>query len=50
MDFGPVVVDPTVQFKLLDRVVCIREDFPVPLGMMGTVIGMNKLIMMKTCT
>jgi hypothetical protein len=39
MDFGPVVVDPSVQFKLLDRVVSIREDFAVPLGLTGTVIG-----------
>ncbi|CAB3383497.1 Hypothetical predicted protein [Cloeon dipterum] len=41
MDFGPVIVDPTVEFFLLDRVVCVREDFSVPLGLMGTVIGID---------
>ncbi|XP_059468376.1 5'-3' exoribonuclease 1 [Neocloeon triangulifer] len=41
MDFGPVVVDPTVEFKLLDRVVSVREDFAVPMGLTGTVIGVD---------
>ncbi|KAK3858374.1 hypothetical protein Pcinc_035435 [Petrolisthes cinctipes] len=33
--------DPTVQYKLFDRVINIREGFSVPLGARGTVIGIQ---------
>lgn len=34
-----VVPDPSATFELFDRVVIIRDQYSVPLGMRGTIIG-----------
>uniref|UniRef100_A0A6I8RYS6 5'-3' exoribonuclease 1 n=1 Tax=Xenopus tropicalis TaxID=8364 RepID=A0A6I8RYS6_XENTR len=36
-----VVPDPDAEFRLYDRVVNVRENFSVPLGLRGTVIGIK---------
>lgn len=36
-----VVPDPDAEYRLFDRVVNIRESFTVPLGLRGTVIGIQ---------
>ena len=39
---GLVPPDIKAQHKLLDRVVCIRDNFTVPLGFEGTIIGIQE--------
>lgn len=34
-----VVPDPAATFELFDRVVIVRDQYSVPLGMRGTIIG-----------
>lgn len=34
--------DPKVHTRLLDRIVCIRGSFTVPIGYKGTIIGIQK--------
>ncbi|KAJ8687572.1 hypothetical protein QAD02_023366 [Eretmocerus hayati] len=34
--------DPDAQHRLLDRIVCVRESFTVPVGYQGTIIGVLK--------
>jgi 5'-3' exoribonuclease 1 len=36
---GTLAPDPEAQHRLLDRVICTRECFTVPLGYKGTIIG-----------
>ena len=36
-----VVPDPDAEFQLFDRVVNIRDSFTVPLGLRGTVVGIQ---------
>ncbi|XP_072560134.1 5'-3' exoribonuclease 1 [Paramormyrops kingsleyae] len=36
-----VLPDPEAEFRLFDRVVNVRENFTVPLGLRGTVIGIK---------
>ncbi len=38
---GNAVADPSTQFFLLDRVVNVRRGHTVPLGLRGTVIGIQ---------
>ncbi|XP_003702478.2 5'-3' exoribonuclease pacman [Megachile rotundata] len=35
--------DPKAQTRLLDRICCVKENFTVPLGYKGTVIGLQKM-------
>ncbi len=39
---GANVPDPDTTFELFDRVVNVREGFSVPLGLRGTIIGLQK--------
>nr|XP_018918254.1 PREDICTED: 5'-3' exoribonuclease 1 [Bemisia tabaci] len=34
--------DPSTVFYLFDRVICVRESFSVPLGLKGTVVGIQR--------
>lgn len=34
--------DPNSQNRLFDRIRCVRNDFSVPLGSKGTIIGIRK--------
>lgn len=36
-----VVPDPDAEYHLFDRVVNVRENFSVPLGLRGTIIGIK---------
>ena len=38
---GAVVPDSTTTYQLFDRVVNVREGFPVPFGLRGTVVGIH---------
>lgn len=35
--------DPKAQTQLLDRICCIKDNFTVPLGSKGTIIGIQKM-------
>lgn len=35
--------DPKTQTQLLDRICCIKDNFTVPLGYKGTIIGIQKM-------
>lgn len=36
---GHLVVDPDAEHYIFDRVVCVKENFTVPLGYKGVIIG-----------
>ncbi|XP_011501827.1 PREDICTED: 5'-3' exoribonuclease 1 [Ceratosolen solmsi marchali] len=38
---GAVCPDPNAQHRILDRIICTRENFPVPLGYKGTIISLH---------
>lgn len=42
LHIGNFPPDATVQHKMYDRVVCVRESFTVPLGYKGTIIGVQR--------
>lgn len=42
MIIGLVPPDVKAQHKLLDRIICVRENYTVPLGLEGTIIGIQE--------
>lgn len=42
MIHGFLPVDPNAEHKLLDRIICVRENLTVPIGSRGTLIGIQK--------
>ena len=44
------VPDPVVNYELFDRTVNVRDGYSVPLGLRGTVIGINSGKFFVDCT
>lgn len=42
MIIGLIPPDPKAQHALLDRVICVRENYTVPVGLKGTIIGIQE--------
>lgn len=42
LNSGSVPPDAKAQHRLLDRIVCVRDSFTVPLGYKGTIVGIQK--------
>lgn len=40
---GALLPDPSAIYKMLDRVVNVREGYTVPLGLKGTIVGIHKV-------
>ncbi|XP_014211300.1 5'-3' exoribonuclease 1-like isoform X2 [Copidosoma floridanum] len=42
LNSGSTPPDPKAHHRLLDRIVCVRDSFTVPLGYRGTIVGIQK--------
>lgn len=42
LNSGNIAPDSKAQHRLFDRIICVRDNFTVPLGYKGTIVGVQK--------